>query len=690
MMTKYSDIVVESSSDDESVRLHNISGRDRRFHIDSSDDDDDDLSEIKSKRGCITCSYRSIEKKQVGKKKTKYFQQGRYGLQCHLCKRFMCNVCVRKVYPEIAKEKKSFHSDCSQYLNGMKLFYDSNGLSHPCDFTNHCCLIRQHCCRKENHNRTDELSTKSHDKTLMGGALCLPEFKLIIPTDFGSIDILGLGEEAGLPARYHYVIDEVNALLHESNNVRPMSDQPTNWIYRRHHQLKVDLPHGKQYNEVKRRTRKFKCDLYYVPLTMPMKTPAARKGCNEITPEDVVKFYLFQPKTDCDISFIIGYNEGTDRGSILLLRFHRLCKDLVRKVSGNASIQMWKKMFSQLKNDGIERFRKGGSSGYASYDLLLNKLMSTPNSSPRNSPGVIWLLDKHLLLFHAFYVNTSECEVKHVTYSTPRIGGSFQMQSTLIKESDLLQQFIMTKPLAAVIIKEIERKRYGKRICNEVRVCPHAVNNELENASKAREYVNGLYNDMSKHCTERKRDFYQFYSKKFVKFTLVSHPVGQHLDAFPNKNPSLEIRLCFTHAVDSSGSYGRGGNGLHNFTWALLDWQLPKEKKKKTTVKNTQPIPVQSYDSDECVYHNVHQVLERKLEGNVITYLLCYDDEYITLSWEKEANVMPEIIEIVDDILGVGQFGVLGGPNRHRLQLHAQAMGLTTNDVSTEGEETDG
>ena len=105
MMTKYSDIVVESSSDDESVRLHNISGRDRRFHIDSSDDDDDDLSEIKSKRGCITCSYRSIEKKQVGKKKTKYFQQGRYGLQCHLCKRFMCNVCVRKVYPEIAKEK---------------------------------------------------------------------------------------------------------------------------------------------------------------------------------------------------------------------------------------------------------------------------------------------------------------------------------------------------------------------------------------------------------------------------------------------------------------------------------------------------------------------------------------------------------------------------------------------------------
>ena len=156
MTTKYIDTVVtitntvvDSSSDDESVRLHNTSGRGRRIHIDSSKDDDDDLSEIKSKRCCITCSYRSIEKKQFEKKKTKCFQQGRYGLQCHLCKRFMCNVCVRKVYPEIAKKRKSFHSDCLQYLNGMKMFYNSNGLSHPCDFTNHCCLICQHCQKRE-------------------------------------------------------------------------------------------------------------------------------------------------------------------------------------------------------------------------------------------------------------------------------------------------------------------------------------------------------------------------------------------------------------------------------------------------------------------------------------------------------------------------------------------------------------
>ena len=82
------------------------------------------------------------------------------------------------------------------------------------------------------------------------------------------------------------------------------------------------------------------------------------------------------------------------------------------------------------------------------------------------------------------------------------------MQSTLIEESDLLQQFIMTKPLAAVIIKEIERQRHREQFWNEFCVCPVAVKNELENASKAREYANGLYPDMGKYFTERKRDFY--------------------------------------------------------------------------------------------------------------------------------------------------------------------------------------
>ena len=98
----------------------------------------------------------------------------------------------------------------------------------------------------------------------------------------------------------------------------------------------------------------------------------------------------------------------------------------------------------------------------------------------------------------------------------------------------------MTKPLAAVIIKEIKRQGHSEPFPDEFCVCPEAVKNELKNTYKTREYANELYPDMSKQFTERKRDFYRFYSEKFVKFTLVSHLVWQHLDVFANNLPLLE------------------------------------------------------------------------------------------------------------------------------------------------------
>ena len=67
------------------------------------------------------------------------------------------------------------------------------------------------------------------------------------------------------------------------------------------------------------------------------------------------------------------------------------------------------------------------------------------------------------------------------------------------------------------------------------------------------------------------------------------------------------------------------------------------------------------------------------MDGNVIKYLLCWKKETKDCSWEKEANVMPEIKTHVDDVLGVGQFGLLRNvskaeaANRRQLRLREQA-----------------
>ena len=46
-----------------------------------------------------------------------------------------------------------------------------------------------------------------------------------------------------------------------------------------------------------------------------------------------------------------------------------------------------------------------------------------------------------------------------------------------------------------------------------------------------------------------------------------------HIDVFADNVPSLENRVCFSFpAKHRGGRCGRGGFGLEEYTWALLDW----------------------------------------------------------------------------------------------------------------------
>ena len=78
----------------------------------------------------------------------------------------------------------------------------------------------------------------------------------------------------------------------------------------------------------------------------------------------------------------------------------------------------------------------------------------------------------------------------------------------------------------------------------------------------------------------KKNLFYKYYMTKFINFTLVLHPVGRHYDTFLNNKSSYENRVCFClDKIDNrrtdeslSNKYGRGGCGINNFCFALLDW----------------------------------------------------------------------------------------------------------------------
>jgi len=165
--------------------------------------------------------------------------------------------------------------------------------------------------------------------------------------------------------------------------------------------------------------------------------------------------------------------------------------------------------------------------------------------------------------------------VKQTYYTQPRVGGTFKMTSCLLAKYPFLVQFAATKPMAALLCQKLTR---DLRL-SITSISPVAISHELENISKTRFYFFGIQETMNE--SQKKLKFFEYYSTHFLNYTLVMHPVGRHYDVFANNLPSLENRVCFsfpqvngTSGVSNTGlQYGRGGCGINNFCFAILDWR---------------------------------------------------------------------------------------------------------------------
>jgi hypothetical protein len=319
------------------------------------------------------------------------------------------------------------------------------------------------------------------------------------------------------------------------------------------------------------------------------------RGSNHITDSDLMSSYYFDSTklSKVDATLIVG-DDGANEGyaSILLCRFHNLSPELRNNIS---SKELLRDLQEHLKNDGFERRRMGGSSGYVTYSMALKKLMKTPNSSPRCSKGVVWLRDASNLKWNLYYIGTkgTEASCKYTYYTNPQPGGSFVMKPSMYLKYDFLLDFTGAKALAASLVKGVEAAVKGKPNMLQLSICPIACDEELWQARTAREFLLNFLQHSKTSYTEfqKKQLYYQFYSANFVNFTLVMHPVGRHLDVFADEKPSLENRVCFAFNLDKYGhtnisntgtsGYGRGGCGMGKFCFALLDWQTKNRLRRQ-------------------------------------------------------------------------------------------------------------
>ena len=226
----------------------------RRFGLQSIDDSGRDVQIILStNKRCIGCSSNSYEQKQWRNGVVPDYQNVSFGLFC-TCNKYLCKECVFDIYPLIQEYEGQFHQSCSKYLKGLESFVKKKRHPNRSMFLGHCCFIKRYVqikeCTKLNRMLALEKDRMLPRKTLAGGAVVNPEFGLVIPTCFESVDVIGQAKEKNLPGRQHFVLDELETSINERDEcpqpkILDPSNLPCHWKYIYIRQ-KVQLPHGKR------------------------------------------------------------------------------------------------------------------------------------------------------------------------------------------------------------------------------------------------------------------------------------------------------------------------------------------------------------------------------------------------------------------------------------------------------------
>ena len=178
----------------------------------------------------------------------------------------MCESCVADLHKGLISKRKSLHSECDEFVRHIDTFHTSRGKVTPEGFIGHCCLISKYSTSPRENKLPPEQPTTCHNMTqdnvtsegtIIGGCMCLPEFKLLIPTDTICMDVIGLGSEndprAKLQGRWHYVIDEEFAAAVASRNVYPKESDipPDEWKFM-DIKMRVPLPHSLTGKDIKK------------------------------------------------------------------------------------------------------------------------------------------------------------------------------------------------------------------------------------------------------------------------------------------------------------------------------------------------------------------------------------------------------------------------------------------------------
>ena len=294
---------------------------------------------------------------------------------------------------------------------------------------------------------------------------------------------------------------------------------------------------------------------------------------------------------------ILGSDGVGTHASILLCRYHNLPPSLPER----EKVDLFNDVWGNLNASKFECRRSGGSSGFVASNVnnLIKKFISYPGSAPRNGKGTVWMRGSDT--WYLYYIGTYDGKLKTCKYTNPVPGGSFFLDSKWVEKYAFIRDFISIKPITALMLEAIKASLL-KKVTFQVIVTPQAIKEELMNISETQLVISTSQSrrlDRLPLDLEKVPDdvlsknpiirFCTIYNRDHVKFTLVCHSVGMHLDVFAKKLASLENKVCFKIHCRSLSQpilinnhpHGRGGGSTSShFVFALLDWSGGSRSKR--------------------------------------------------------------------------------------------------------------
>lgn len=323
------------------------------------------------------------------------------------------------------------------------------------------------------------------------------------------------------------------------------------------------------------------------PINFPYDPKHCKKGANKLDEEETYTFFcpddfIQQNNYKCQILLFMTKPNKAMKSNLLLMRDY---ENEIPNYNNSSSKNLFKALRELLganNTNYMEVHRSGGAMGLISYNRELKDLLFTPNSSPRKSKGVLVLRGKDLRFWLLIYRGTKDGLVKSHKYANPKYGGRFKMTMEIFQQFPFLYHFCMWKPLCLIIMETLQLDgivsptafRSERKKLDEVKIIVDKMN-KGQQCFKDTNEIWSQYDRLQKYC--------YIFSKYYDTYTLVTHPVGRHVDIFQKETPcKLENRFLIRFCLDQNNQtnlkgtgynhFGRGGSGLSNYVFSVLDW----------------------------------------------------------------------------------------------------------------------